>query len=110
MVLGCQKMDPAVQIKGIVLNQVATSRQESLIRKAINDTCKLPVLCAIPRLESDPFPERHMGLTPFQEHLDIEKSIAVVEEIGEKYIDMHGIWKGANEAIPIKSEHRTQNT
>ena len=98
MVLGCQKMDPDVLIGGIVLNQVATSRQESLIRKAINDTCKLPVLGAIPRLESDPFPERHMGLTPFQEHLDIEKSIAVVEEIGEKYIDMHGIWKVANEA------------
>ncbi len=102
MVLGCQKMDPAVQIKGIVLNQIATSRQESLIRKAINDTCKLPVLGAIPRLKSDPFPERHMGLTPFQEHLDIEKSIAVVEEIGEKYIDMDGIWKVANEASSMK--------
>ena len=102
MVLGCQKMDPAVQIKGIVLNQIATSRQESLIRKAINDTCKLPVLGAIPRLKSDPFPERHMGLTPFQEHLDIEKSIAVVEEIGEKYIDMDGIWKVANEAAALE--------
>ena len=103
MVLGCQKMDPAVQIKGIVLNQIATSRQECLIRKAINDTCKLPVLGAIPRLKSDPFPERHMGLTPFQEHLDIEKSIALVEEIGEKYIDMDGIWKVANEAAPLKT-------
>ncbi|MEK7238500.1 MAG: cobyrinate a,c-diamide synthase, partial [Nitrospirota bacterium] len=102
MVLGCQKMDPDVLIGGIVLNHVATSRQESLIRKAINDTCNLPVLGAIPRLKSDPFPERHMGLTPFQEHLDIEKSIAVVEEIGEKYIDMDGIWKVANEAGAIR--------
>jgi len=106
MVLGCQKMDPHVLIGGVILNQIATSRQEALIRKAIDEKCKLPVLGAIPRLKKDPFPERHMGLTPFQEHLDIEKSIAVVEEIGSKYLDIDGIWKVANEAVPI-SERQT---
>ncbi|MCK5504724.1 MAG: cobyrinic acid a,c-diamide synthase, partial [Thermodesulfovibrionia bacterium] len=37
MVLGCQKMDPDVSIGGVVLNRVATNRQESVIRKAINE-------------------------------------------------------------------------
>jgi len=37
MVLGCQQMDPKVLISGVVLNQVATKRQETLIRKAIED-------------------------------------------------------------------------
>ncbi len=103
IVLGCQKMDPDVSIGGVVLNQVATSRQESLIRKSINDTCQLPVLGAIPRLKHDPFPERHMGLTPFQEHADIEKSLAAVAEIGEKYIDVDGVLKIANEAAPLSN-------
>jgi cobyrinic acid a,c-diamide synthase len=93
LVLGCQNMDPDVRIGGVVLNRVATKRQESVIRKAINERCGLPVLGAIPRLKKDPFPERHMGLTPFQEHSEIEESIAAVTEIGEKYLDLDGISK-----------------
>ena len=75
MVLGCQKIDPGVLIAGVVLNRVATNRQESVIRRAIEDKCKLPVLGSIPKLNKDPFPERHMGLTPFHEHADIDNSL-----------------------------------
>ncbi len=112
MVLGCQKMDPKVSIGGVVLNQVATSRQESLIRKAIDEKCKIPVLGSIPRLKKDPFPERHMGLTPFQEHRDIEKALATATEIGEKYLDIDSIWKIANEAGTIRQnpEHRLKKS
>lgn len=103
MVLGCQRMDRGVFIKGVVLNHVATSRQESVIRKAINETCKLPVLGAIPRLKKDPFPERHMGLIPFQEHAEADKSISVITELGEKYLDMDGILRIAKEAEPLEA-------
>jgi cobyrinic acid a,c-diamide synthase len=112
VVLGCQKMDPAVSIGGIVLNRVATNRQESLIRKAISERCKLPVLGAIPRLKKDPFPERHMGLTPFQEHRGIEESFDVVGEIGSKYLDVDAILKVAENAgtVSQKSEVRSQKS
>jgi cobyrinic acid a,c-diamide synthase len=93
LVLGCQTMDPDLRIGGVVLNRVATKRQESVIREAIAERCGLPVLGAIPRLKKDPFPERHMGLTPFQEHTEIEGSIAAVTEIGKKYLDLDGIMK-----------------
>ncbi|HEW81370.1 MAG TPA: hydrogenobyrinic acid a,c-diamide synthase (glutamine-hydrolyzing), partial [Nitrospirae bacterium] len=93
LVLGCQMMDPDVRIGGVVLNRVATKRQESVIREAIAERCGLPVLGAIPRLKKDPFPERHMGLTPFQEHAEIEGSIATVTEIGAEYLDLDGIMK-----------------
>lgn len=102
-ILGCQKMDPKVSISGIVLNKIATGRQESLIRKAINNTCRLPVLGAIPRLKKGTLPERHMGLTPFQEHPDVEKSIAYIRGIGSKYLDLEGIWKLAQKAGTIPS-------
>jgi cobyrinic acid a,c-diamide synthase len=104
MILGCQKMDTNVPIGGVVLNQTATSRQESLIRRAVEGRCNVPVVGAIPRLKKDPFPERHMGLTPFQEHFDVEKSLAEVAEIGEKYIDADQILKIANEAVPLRSQ------
>ncbi len=101
MVLGCQKLDSKVLIKGVVLNRIATSRQESLIRTAISQNCNLPVLGAIPALKKDLFPERHMGLTPFQEHAEVDRSISNALEIAEKYLDLDGIWKIANEAAPI---------
>ena len=44
-----------------------------------------------------------MGLTPFQEHRDIEKALATATEIGEKYLDIDSIWKIANEAGTIKA-------
>ncbi|MBI5057971.1 MAG: cobyrinate a,c-diamide synthase [Nitrospirae bacterium] len=101
MVLGCQKMDEKVPIGGVVLNRVATARQESVIRKAINERCGLPVVGVIPRLKNDPFPERHMGLTPFQETKGVEESLALVAEIGEKYIDIDSVLKIANEVAPL---------
>jgi cobyrinic acid a,c-diamide synthase len=106
MLLGLQTIDPDIQIRGVVLNRIATGRQESLIKKAINERCNLPVLGAIPRLRTDPFPERHMGLVPSQEHLEIEKSIATVIEIAERYVDIDSIWKIANEAGSLNLETR----
>jgi cobyrinic acid a,c-diamide synthase len=68
----------------------------------------LPVLGAIPRLKDDPFPERHMGLTPFQEHQGIEESIAAVEEIGARYLDMDQILRVAASAGTIKAVESKQ--
>ena len=108
MVLGCQKMDPEVVIGGVVLNRVATARQESVIRKAIAERCNVPVLGAIPRLKKDAFPERHMGLTPFQEHGGINESIDMVAELGAKYLDMDAIIRAAKGA-GTNVERRTSN-
>ncbi len=102
LVLGCQKMDPAVSIGGVVLNRVATSRQESVIRKAIRGVCNLPVLGVIPRLKKDPVPERYMGLTPFQEHGGIEESIETLSEIGSKHLDMDAMLEVAEGAGTLK--------
>jgi len=110
MVLGCQKMDPDVSIGGVVLNRVATARQESVIRKAIDRACAVPVLGAIPRLKQDPFPERHMGLTPFQEHQGLEKSIAAVADIGEKYLDLEAIMAVAEKAGELRQSQELRIT
>jgi len=71
LVLGCQKLDPAVWFGGVILNQVATARHESVIRQAVESACGLPVLGAIPRIgEVDLLPSRHLGLVTPQEHPD----------------------------------------
>jgi len=68
MVLGCQRLDPAVRIAGVVLNQVCGARHERVLREAIETVCGLPVLGAIPRAPETPLPSRHLGLVTPQEH------------------------------------------
>ncbi len=101
VVLGCMNLDKDVNIKGVVLNQVAGSRHESVVRASIEKYCSLPVLGAIPRLHSGEFPERHMGLTPYHEHHDTENAISFVEGLAEKYIDINTILNIANNAEQI---------
>ncbi len=101
MVLGMQRFDPGVVVKGVVINQIAGSRHESVIRKSIEHYCDIPVLGAIPRLETGTFPERHMGLTPYQEHPDTEKAISFVAEIARRYLDIEKILSITREAGPL---------
>ncbi|RPJ37048.1 MAG: cobyrinic acid a,c-diamide synthase, partial [Deltaproteobacteria bacterium] len=68
LVLGCQKLDPEVDLRGVILNRVARLRQEEILRNAIETSCRLPILGAMPRMEDFLFPERHLGLLPPQEH------------------------------------------
>ncbi len=91
MVRGCMVMDKDLRISGVVLNRIGTSRQESVIRRAIEQICGIPVLGAIPRMKKNPLPERHMGLLPFHEHKGVEDSLYLVREIGKKYLDIDKI-------------------
>jgi cobyrinic acid a,c-diamide synthase len=100
-VLGCQKMDPDVQIKGVILNRLANPRQETLIRKSIELYCLLSVVGAIPRLTNITFPGRHLGLVPLQEHPMAEEAINTAAHIVKKYLDLEKLWKIAQEAQPL---------
>jgi cobyrinic acid a,c-diamide synthase len=68
LVLGCQTLDPRISIGGVVLNNVSGSRHEHIARSAIESSCSVPVLGALPRLPESPIPERHLGLVPPEEH------------------------------------------
>lgn len=110
MVLGCQRFDPSVEIKGIILNQIAGSRHESVICASIRRYSEIPVVGAIPRLDEEFFPERHMGLTPYQEHPEVEKAISAAKEITQRYLDLDAIWKIANEAPPLEVQSSSRQS
>lgn len=61
---GLVSFEPGLNFCGVVLNRAGSSRHESAVRRAIEANTDLPVLGCIPRLPENPFPERHMGLTP----------------------------------------------
>jgi cobyrinic acid a,c-diamide synthase len=93
MILGCQRFDPGVGIKGVILNRVAGSRHEKILQIAVEQSCNLPILGAVPRMEDFPFPERHLGLTPPQEHLGVQRALAKALEIADQYLDLARLWE-----------------
>ncbi|MDH4320638.1 MAG: hydrogenobyrinic acid a,c-diamide synthase (glutamine-hydrolyzing) [Desulfobulbaceae bacterium] len=90
MVLGCRHLDPRVDIRGVVLNQVGTARHEKLVREAVERYAGVPVLGAFPRLP-DVFPQRHLGVTPCAEHGEAREAIAALADAAERYLDIDGI-------------------
>lgn len=101
VVLGCMNLDKDVKIKGVILNQISGSRHESVVRASIEKYCSMPVLGAMPRLQSGKFPERHMGLTPYQEHHDIDNAISFVKGIASKYLNIDRMLSIAMDAEPL---------
>jgi cobyrinic acid a,c-diamide synthase len=109
MVLGCQRMDPEVDLRGVILNQVARSRHEQILRISIEEACNLPVLGAVPKLEDFPFPERHLGLTPPLEHQWVSRALDKAAEVAERYLDLEKLWKIAESAHPFRWEPEEGN-
>jgi cobyrinic acid a,c-diamide synthase len=90
-VLGCMAFDPDVAIKGVILNRVAGFRHENVLRKNIEQYCHIPVLGAIPKLDEEKFPERHLGLVPTQEHGSAMDAVDDAARIATRYLDLDGL-------------------
>lgn len=110
LVLGCQKMDPQLKIKGVILNQIAGNRHASIIRSSIEQNCRIPILGEIPKLKDLPFPERHLGLVPPPEHHKRAEALKFCTEIGEKYLDLDCLWEVASKAPHLRISHYKEKT
>jgi len=93
VVLGCLHFDPAVHIGGVILNQVATSRQEALVRSTIEAETGLSILGAVPRARDQFLPERHLGLIPPQEHPAGGVVIKTLADLAQKHLDLERLWE-----------------
>ncbi|UCG86182.1 MAG: cobyrinate a,c-diamide synthase [Gemmatimonadota bacterium] len=107
MVLGCQKLDLQAPLGGVILNQVAGPRHESVIREAVERTTGLPVLGAIGRLERQILPERHLGLVPPQEHDRMDRAIDLAREVAEQGLDLDGISDLAHQVVEQDPQQRS---
>ena len=88
MVLGCRALDPDLVIAGVLLNRVATDRQEGVVRQAVEQYTGVPVIGALPRYRGDFFPQRHLGVTPFQEHGDAAQAVTALGDFVAAHVDM----------------------
>ncbi len=91
MVLGCRRLDPRVSFAGVILNQIATLRHESIVRQAVEQYAGIPVLGIVPRMKKDIFPMRHLGVTPHQEYGAAGTAVGELADIAENNFDLEGI-------------------
>ena len=101
LVLGCQAFDPRIRYAGVILNQIATSRHESIIRQSLEKYTDLPVLGIMPRLKQDIFPMRHLGVTPHQEYAEAGEAVDRLAALAENHFDLDTIIVGMREVIPL---------
>ncbi|WAI01167.1 Ni-sirohydrochlorin a,c-diamide synthase [Methanogenium organophilum] len=101
LVKGFQMFDPAVRIKGVILNQVKGGIHREKATKAIEHACGIPVIGAIPRSEEMKLTMRHLGLVPFlegsQKSVFTEK-IQVITRIIGNHVDFDQLLDIAKES------------
>ncbi|GAB6183330.1 cobyrinate a,c-diamide synthase [Thermodesulfovibrio hydrogeniphilus] len=100
LINGFVNFDKDVEIKGIVLNQIANTRHEKVIRESVAKYCSVEIVGAIPRFKDIKMPERHMGLLPHQEHEMQEEAKHFIEKASE-YLDIEKILNIANSSPQI---------
>jgi cobyrinic acid a,c-diamide synthase len=101
-VRGCQAIDPALRIAGVVLNEVSGARHAGVAREAIERACGVPVLGVIPRLEHPGLlPGRHLGLVPPAEHGATAGAAGALLAIARAHLDLDRLLAAAASAAPM---------
>jgi len=98
MLLGCQQMGKNIHIAGVILNRIGSRRHESIIRQSIEHYTNIKVLGALPRLRHDIFPQRHIGITPFQEFDGAAEAIKSLAAVISDHINLESL---KNTATPL---------
>jgi cobyrinic acid a,c-diamide synthase len=105
LVLGARFLDPELDLAGVILNRVATDRQEAVIREAIEDATGVPVVGAIPRLRGDdPLPDRHLGLVTPIENPRRDEAIARAAAAVAEHVDLDRVLEISTRGPEIRLE------
>jgi cobyrinic acid a,c-diamide synthase len=94
-------MDLDLPLAGVILNRVAPGRHEDVVRQSLAAHAGVPVLGAIPRLEGQPLPARHLGLLCASEHPEREAVLEALGEAAARYVDLDAVWACASRAPPL---------
>ena len=106
LVQGLLAFEPGLHFCGVVLNQVGSARHEGIVRRAIEAHTDLPVLGALPRLEGNPLPERHMGIASSGHWLaeDAEARLERMAALMRGHLDLDAVLAAACAAPPLSPD------
>jgi cobyrinic acid a,c-diamide synthase len=76
-----------IRVAGVILNRVASPRQERMIRAALAPQ-DMPILGVLPQLPELQLPSRHLGLVQAHEHDDLELFLVAAGRCVSQYCDL----------------------
>lgn len=103
---GIINFDKNIHVKGVVLNRVGSLRHEKILIKSVEQYTNLKIIGALPRLEINPLPERHMGIS-CQDNMFSDESEKILEQLSlfvDKYIDISHLLSIAKEITYAATE------
>jgi len=88
VILGFKTLDPTIDIRGVILNQVKNRKHYLKTKEAVETLAKTEVVGGIPRDDAIRVESRHLGLVPAMEKESILESINKWGEMVKDYIDL----------------------
>jgi cobyrinic acid a,c-diamide synthase len=91
LVQGYQHFEPDTRIAGVILNNIARARQQTLMTQAIEKYCGIPVVGVLPRDAALSIPDRHLGLIPRDENETCVSAITAARDAVLANFDLDAI-------------------
>jgi cobyrinic acid a,c-diamide synthase len=82
---------PQVQLAGVVLNRVGSSRHQALLTEALA-SINVPLLGTLPQHPALELPSRHLGLLPPGELADLEERQGQWAQLAEEHLNLDQLW------------------
>ncbi len=83
---GYRTFDPRIQIAGVILNRVGSDRHLELLTQAL-EPLNLPILGVLRRQDDISIPDRHLGLIPTAEMVNLNAIVDRLAYLGETCFD-----------------------
>ncbi|BHH83700.1 cobyrinate a,c-diamide synthase [Desulforhopalus sp. 52FAK] len=107
IVKGFETYKEGADIKGVILNNVASERHLQLVTDAIKKNCKAEILGYLPRNLEFSIPSRHLGLLTGDEAPISYKNIAVLAQTIQHHIDLDRLMELCSTFAPIQNKTKT---
>ena len=88
LVSGFARFRPGVEVTGLIVNRVATTRHEQMLLAALKPL-GIPVLGVLPRRDALHLPERHLGLVLPAEVAAFDTVVAAAADVIEAFVDLN---------------------
>ncbi len=100
---GLESFESHIHLAGVIFNRVGGRRHRDILTRCVERYTDIPVLGAIPKLEEDPIPERHMGLISDKEWKS-ERSLNLLADVISQHVELDLLQKIAQSAPSIREE------
>lgn len=88
LVSGFANFRPGVEVAGLIVNRVATTRHEQMLVAALKPL-GIPILGVLPRRDALHLPERHLGLVLPDEVANFESVVNAAADVLEEFADLN---------------------